>query len=84
MRRGTHKSTKFDTKASTATFTGYLVMNSQGDLRLSRGQPSLKADIVLPDNIGAVDASADVVMDLKHALRACPGVELRVGGKTIV
>jgi hypothetical protein len=107
QRRSTHKATKIDHTKRTATFTGYLVMSARGNLRLSRGQPSLdagevslalnltvpmqvfsrpslKADIVLPDNIGEVDASADVVLDLKRALRVCPGVELKVGGKTVV
>lgn len=87
-----------------AKYTGFLVVNAKGNMRLSRSapaldvgevsiavsltiptkifsRPSLKAEIVLPDNIGAADASADVVLDLKNALRACPGVELRIAGK---
>lgn len=44
-------------------------------------RPSIKATIVIPENASAVDASADVILDLKNALRACPGVELTVGGR---
>ncbi len=43
-------------------------------------RPALKAEIKLPDNVGAADASADVVLDLKRALRSCPGVELKIAG----
>jgi hypothetical protein len=100
----THRASSVDNAAKTVTYSGYLVINARGDMKISRvvpalepgevsvalnltvpqklfSRPSIKATVVIPETAGAVDASASVMLDLKNALRQCPGVELQIAGK---